>query len=377
MVQPVVVVVVVVTIFDSFSLLLALDDVPLPPPTSRSITAIPPAKPLPSLLERKVLTFEAFATCFAHMDQTDWYEVLGLKYGCDDSAISKAYRRLALKYHPDKQKASTDQKGRDHAEKMFERIKQACDFLLDPQKKAALDASFKAKAQHALRQKEMEAGRRSQIDKLNEAEQAYKRSKIDGAKAEAESAAAHDAIRAATIAQLQKSRDEARASAAASQSNASQPPVLPRGLDSDDNISHRAVTLSWRSAVPNAGNMDEATLRAQVAACGDVDSIKIRAPKKSQAHSKSAIIVFRSAASVDLCLQLFSGNALWEAHPVSASVSCAGNAAAPPAAAAATQPAASAPSFPAPAAGMSHAEFEAMVLQQLMQASAQQQRAQK
>jgi curved DNA-binding protein CbpA len=313
---------------------------------------------------------------YPQMDQTDWYEVLGLSFGCDDSAIAKAYRRLALKCHPDKLKPGTDQKTRDHAEKTFERIKQANEFLSDPQKKAALDASFKAKAQHALRQKEMEAGRRSQIDKLNEAEKAYKRAKVDGARAEAESAAAHDAIRAATMAQLQKSREEANALSSTSRASASSLLSKSRDSDSDDTLSDRAVTLSWRSAVPNAANMDEATLRAQVAACGDVDSVKIRAPKKNGTPSKSAIIVFRSVTSVELCLQLFLGNELWAAHALSSSASTAAASArfaAPPAPRAETNVAASAPTFPAPSPGMSHAEFEAIVLQQLMQASSQQQ----
>jgi curved DNA-binding protein CbpA len=313
------------------------------------------------------------------MDETDWYEVLGLKFGCDDGAIAKAYRRLALKFHPDKLKPGTDQKTRDHAEKMFERIKQASEFLSDPQKKGALDASFKAKAQHALRQQEMEAGRRSQIDKLNEAEQAYKRAKVDGARADAQSAAAHDAIRAATLAQLQKSREEARASASTCASAVLSVPLKSRDMNNDDTLYDRAITLSWRSSVSNAANMDEATLRAQVAACGDVDSVKIRAPKKNGAPAKSAVIVFRDVASVALCLQLFSGNNLWTAHALSSSASTAAAsayvAAQPSLGAETTLPAASAPIFPAPSPGMSHADFEAMVLQQLMQASSQQQRA--
>jgi curved DNA-binding protein CbpA len=309
------------------------------------------------------------------MDQTNWYEVLGLQFGCDDSAIAKAYRRLALKFHPDKLKPGTDQKTRDNAEKMFELIKQASEFLSDPQKKAVLDASFKAKAQHALRQKEMEAGRRSQIDKLNEAEQAYKRAKVDGARVVAESAAAHDAIRAATLAQLQKSREEARALSSTSASAVSSAPSKSRDLNSDDTLSDRAIILSWRSAVANSANMDEATLRAQVAACGDVDSVKIRAPKKNGSPAKSAIIVFRSVASVALCLQLFSENDLWTAHALSSSSATAAASAllaTPPSSAAETIFAASKPIFPAPNPGMSHADFEAMVLQQLMQASSQQ-----
>jgi len=133
--------------------------------------------------------------------------------------------------------------------------------------------------------------------------------------------------------------------------------------------------------VPNAASLDEAMLRAQVAACGDVDSVRICAPKKSGARSKSAIIVFRSASSVLSCVQLFADSQLWAAHALAPSVSAAPNTAsfaAPPAPAADSKPHnASAPVFPAPNAGMSHADFEAMVMQQLMQASAQQQSAPK
>ena len=77
--------------------------------------------------------------------------------------------------------------------------------------------------------------------------------------------------------------------------------------------------------MPNAASLDEATLRAQVAACGDVDSVRICAPKKSGARSKSAIIVFRSASSVLSCVQLFADSQLWAAHALAPSVSAAPN----------------------------------------------------
>ena len=54
----------------------------------------------------------------------DYYEVLGLSKGASEGEIKKAYRKLALKYHPDK----TD--GDSNAEEMFKRIVTAYENLL-------------------------------------------------------------------------------------------------------------------------------------------------------------------------------------------------------------------------------------------------------
>lgn len=67
------------------------------------------------------------------MDQRDYYEVLGVDRSASDSEIKKAYRKLAMKYHPDR---NPD----DHeAEDKFKEIQSAYAILSDSQKRAMYD----------------------------------------------------------------------------------------------------------------------------------------------------------------------------------------------------------------------------------------------
>ena len=67
----------------------------------------------------------------------DFYEVLGVAKNADDDAIKKAYRKLAMKYHPDRnQGEDADAK---KAEEKFKEAKEAYEMLSDPQKRAAYD----------------------------------------------------------------------------------------------------------------------------------------------------------------------------------------------------------------------------------------------
>lgn len=61
------------------------------------------------------------------------YEILGVAKGASDADIKKAYHRLVLKYHPDKNP------GDKSAEDKFKEVNNAFDVLKDPQKRAAYD----------------------------------------------------------------------------------------------------------------------------------------------------------------------------------------------------------------------------------------------
>jgi len=63
----------------------------------------------------------------------DYYEVLGVNKDADEDAIKKAYRRLAMKFHPDR---NAGDKG---AEEKFKEAKEAYEMLSDEQKRAAYD----------------------------------------------------------------------------------------------------------------------------------------------------------------------------------------------------------------------------------------------
>lgn len=61
------------------------------------------------------------------------YEVLGVSRDASDADIKKAYHKLVLKYHPDKNP------GNKEAEEKFKEVNNAFDILKDPQKRAAYD----------------------------------------------------------------------------------------------------------------------------------------------------------------------------------------------------------------------------------------------
>ncbi|AIR70581.1 molecular chaperone DnaJ [Dickeya fangzhongdai] len=67
------------------------------------------------------------------MAKQDYYEILGVAKDADEREIKKAYKRLAMKYHPDRNPGDKD------AEAKFKEVKEAYEILTDAQKRAAYD----------------------------------------------------------------------------------------------------------------------------------------------------------------------------------------------------------------------------------------------
>lgn len=65
--------------------------------------------------------------------EADYYELLEIERGADDATIKSSFRKLAMRWHPDKNPGDAEAEGR------FKAINEAYDCLKDPQKRAAYD----------------------------------------------------------------------------------------------------------------------------------------------------------------------------------------------------------------------------------------------
>uniref|UniRef100_A0A183C4F6 J domain-containing protein n=1 Tax=Globodera pallida TaxID=36090 RepID=A0A183C4F6_GLOPA len=99
----------------------------------------------------------------------DPYKVLQLEYGCEPGLIDKAYKKQALRWHPDKNPDDPEK-----AQKMFLRIYEAYEFLKDERTRMDFDEDIAAKRRRAEfeaeRQSVSSAQRKVHLAKLREAE---------------------------------------------------------------------------------------------------------------------------------------------------------------------------------------------------------------
>lgn len=78
------------------------------------------------------------------MSKRDYYEILGVERNADDEALKKAYRRCAMKHHPDRNP------GDKQAEAAFKECKEAYEVLSDAQRRRAYDQHGHAAFEHGM-----------------------------------------------------------------------------------------------------------------------------------------------------------------------------------------------------------------------------------
>lgn len=74
------------------------------------------------------------ATIYQNFMGKNYYEILGVSRDADATALKKAYRKLALRWHPDK-----NPNNQEEAQKKFQEITEAFSILNDPEKRRTYD----------------------------------------------------------------------------------------------------------------------------------------------------------------------------------------------------------------------------------------------
>lgn len=104
---------------------------------------------------------------FQFQFQDDYYDILKIPPECTKKDIIRAYRKLALKWHPDKNKAKD-------AHYMFVKIAEAYEILSDPMKRSKYDAYYFSEKTRFGEQKTPKTHKKSAETSKNEADDTYK-----------------------------------------------------------------------------------------------------------------------------------------------------------------------------------------------------------
>jgi DnaJ homolog subfamily B member 4 len=82
-----------------------------------------------------IFVLAVLTTTLAHAkEETDYYKILGVKRGATEDQIKKAFKKLAVRFHPDK-----NQDNPEEAKVKFQKIANAYETLSDPEKRRIYD----------------------------------------------------------------------------------------------------------------------------------------------------------------------------------------------------------------------------------------------
>ncbi|KAJ3176198.1 DnaJ (Hsp40), sub C, member 17 [Geranomyces variabilis] len=230
----------------------------------------------------------------ASLDE-DYYGLLGLPFESSVQEINKAYRKLTLKFHPDK--VGPDNKIAAH---MFQLIKLASETLSDPESRAAYDALYKARISQKRKLEAMDAGLRKARTDLEAREMSAKRAKdkdTDTFLAAVQRRNEIDRLRENGLRKAQAAEEQRRQMAAAKVDEAVNEAWKARRAQVEEaaSVMDCTIRVKWK---PKLAAWTAPTIEAAFARYGKVDKVIINSKGKP-----SAMVIFESvfdaAAAMD------------------------------------------------------------------------------
>ena len=231
---------------------------------------------------------------------------MGVEVGATDAIITKAYRKLALKLHPDKQRQDLTEEKTDDLAKRFHDVKEARSFLLDPEHKedrqkydARLRSSMARRVEDARREQSMSDRRKRMREEL-----AAKERDAAGAKNKrcrsAKGAAANGDDNQIMLEKLRREGKQMRESYSAKAASDEAVYRARQKMDASELLERRQVRVKWsRSKVGKSHS--EHSLAELLSSFGSVESVELVGAK-----GNAALITFADESSCSPCVEAYA-----------------------------------------------------------------------
>lgn len=237
--------------------------------------------------------------------ENDPYEALKVPLSASDTDISKAYKKLALKFHPDKQQGLSGPEKEQHAH-TFHRIQEARSFLLDPEnykarekyKSKRMSLKMREKADE-VRNQAMSDRRKRMRDELNKHEEPPSRESTSKKRPQ-DKTREHDESKIGPLRSKGEAMRESMAARAAEQE------ATAAKLD----LENRQVRLKW-SRKRISVSPSEASIASELKRFGNIEAVDLLGAKGNM-----ALVTFSDPSSCGPCVEAYSMSSEMRAHLV-------------------------------------------------------------